>query len=306
MYKLMKRTRSLAISVALTLLAFAAAGLAFAPAPLKANPANQVAAAATPLSMASPDDVFVAIRNKFRTHRPPPPFEIYTLVRSQQTSYGYPDYNDSYTYHIWYRSNDHAAMERKHFHLGAIGNLEFKRPMFNIADDPGPPTADVFEPAPLHTLAPDFVPTPEGSTPPVIATVRVRAVYDYRVTNIQHEGDQLHVSVLPKRDVERNRLRELWVDAKTLELKKIIVTDKLFIEHGPVYPIHFTITFNMLDGFPVITHIHGEVDDPGYDGDGKTVEYEFNDIAFPKTLPDWYFNARDYAQHNSDAPDTDG
>ena len=304
MNKLMKRVPSFAISIALALLAFAAAALAFAPVPTTAASPAQ-GRPAVPTVFASPDDLLIAIRNKFRSHRPPPPFETYTLERSQQTSYGYPDYNDTYTYHIWYRSYDHAAMERKHFHLGAIGNLEFKRPMFNIADDPGPPTADVFEPAPLHTLAPDFVPTPEASMPPVIATVHARANFDYRVANIQREGSLLHVSVLPKRDPDRNRLREIWVDANTLELKKIIATDKLFIEHGPVYPILFTLTFDSLDGIPIITHIHGEVVDPSYDGDGKTVEYVFKDIVFPRALPEWYFNARDYAQHQDDAPDND-
>ncbi len=300
----MKRVYSFAAVMALSLLALTAAALALTPAPSHASPAR--VAAAGPAPFPSPDDLLIAIRNRFRSHRPPPPFEIYTLERSQQTSYGYPDYNDTYTYHIWYRSYDHAAMERKHFHLGAIGNLEFKRPMFNVADDPGPPTADVFEPAPLHTLAPDFVPTPEASMPPIIATVRVRANFDYRVTAVQREGSLIHVSIMPKRDPDRNRLRELWVDAKTLDLKKIIATDKLFIQGGPVYPILFTIDFDMLAGVPIITHIHGEVADPSYDGDGKTVEYVFKDIVFPKALPDWYFNARDYAQHTNDAPDNDG
>jgi hypothetical protein len=299
----MKRVPSVAALVALVILALAATAVALLPARTVAGTPKQIAAGPTPLP--SPDDLFLAIRNRFRSHRPPPPYETYTLTRAQQTSYGYPDYNDTYLYHIWYRSNDHAAMERKHFHLGAIGNLEFKRPMFNIADDPGPPTADVFEPAPLHTITPEFVPTPEASMPPVIATIRVRANFDYRVTNVAREGNLLHLSILPKRDPDRNRLREIWVDANTLDLKKIIVTDKLFIEGGPVYPTHFTIDFSMLEGIPVITHIHGVVDSPDYDGDGKTVEYEFKDLTFPQTLPSWYFNARDYAQHLNDAPDSD-
>lgn len=299
MYSPMKRVPSLAASLLLMLFAIAIAIAAGAPARTLAGTAQQA-----PTALPSPDDLLIAIRNQFRSHRPPPPFEAYTLERRQQTRYGYPDYNDTYTYHIWYRSVDHGAMERKHFHLGAVGNLEFKRPMFNIADDPGPPTADIFEPAPVHTPAATFVPTPEVSMPPIIATVRVKANYDYRVTSVKREGDQIHVSVSPKRDPDRNRLRELWVDAQTLDIQKLQATDKLFIQGGPVYPVLFTLYFEMLDGIPVIRKIHGVVGG-GYDDDGQTVDYEFNDIVFPKTLPDWYFNARDYSQHQNDAPDND-
>ncbi len=303
MFAVMKRVLSLGSALMLALFAVAAFAALVLPAKTVAG-TTPGAAQASPAAFPSPDDLLVAIRNRFRSHRPPPPYEIYTLERSQLTRYGYPDYNDTYTYHIWYRSYDHAAMERKHFHLGAIGNLEFKRPMFNIADDPGPPTADIFEPAPMHTRAPDFVPTPEVSMPPIIVTVRVRANYDYRVTRVVREGDQIHVSVSPKRDPDRNRLRELWVDAKTLDIEKLQATDKLFIEGGPTYPVLFTLYFQKYEGIPVITKIHGVVEG-GYTDDGQTVDYEFKDLVFPKTLPDWYFNARDYAQHQADAPDND-
>lgn len=300
----MKRnmTRFPSFAASLILALFGLALIVVVAAPTRTEAGAPVAQTPTPFP--SPDDLLLAIRNRFRSHRPPPPFETYTLERKQQTSYGYPDYNDTYTYHIWYRSVDHGAMERKHFHLGAVGNLEFKRPMFNIADDPGPPTADIFEPAPVHTYSPDFVPTPEVSMPPVIATVRVRANFDYRVTDVKREGDELHVSVTAKRDPNRNRLRELWVNATTLDIEKLQATDKLFIQGGPVYPVLFTLYFEMEEGIPVIRKIHGVVGG-GYDDDGQTVDYEFNDIVFPKSLPDWYFNARDYAQHASDAPDSD-
>jgi hypothetical protein len=50
-----------------------------------------------------------------------------------------------------------------------------------------------------------------------------------------------------------------------------------------------------------VTDIHGVVGD-GYSGDGSTVDYSFRDITFPAMLPDWYFDARTYAAHQSDAP----
>lgn len=259
-----------------------------------------IAAAPTPLP--SPEDLLADIRNRFRSHRPPPPYETYVISRKQFTNYGYPDYNDTYTDHVWYRSSDHAALERRETQLGDIGPLRFERPVFNQATDPGPPTADVFEPAPLHTPAATFVPTPEASLPPTLATVHVRGEFDYRVTSVDREGDELHLKLQPRRQPDRNRLRELWVDANTLDLRKLVATDKLFIQGGPVYPVLFTVNFSMFEGIPVITTIHGVVYG-GYDGDGQTVDYAFTNLRFPRDLPAWYFDARDYAQHQNDAPE---
>ncbi|HEV2740770.1 MAG TPA: hypothetical protein VGU66_19570, partial [Candidatus Elarobacter sp.] len=49
--------------------------------------------AATPEAVPSPTPqrVLGLIRSQFRSHRPPPPFETYTLVRSQKATNGYPD-----------------------------------------------------------------------------------------------------------------------------------------------------------------------------------------------------------------------
>jgi hypothetical protein len=60
--------------------------------------------------------------------------------------------------------------------------------------------------------------------------------------------------------------------------------------------------FTMYEGIPVITRIHGVVYG-GYDGDGQTVDYDFKNLIFPASLPSWYFDAHDYAQHLSEAPD---
>ena len=104
------------------------------------------------------------------------------------------------------------------------GTLEFLRPSFNEPWDPGPPTADLFEPAPAHphNNPREFVPTPEpsGNLPPVIASVTVLGEFDYRVTRVADEGDLIHVSLQARRDPDRNRLRELFVDRKTLELQR--------------------------------------------------------------------------------------
>jgi hypothetical protein len=267
-----------------------------------------IAAAACVASSASaapskPDELLMKIRQVFRSHRPPPPYITYTLVRQQLTEQGYVDYVDSYTYHIWCRTSDLAALGRKVFRDDARGDLEFLRPEFNQDRDPGPPTADVFERAPVHPQPVEVAPTPEPvNVPAVIGSVTAYGELEYHVTAVRTEGDLLHLSVTPIRSPDRNRLREIYVDKKTLELTKLIATDKLFIEPGnEIHPELFTITMTMIDGRPLVTAIRGDTTD-GYTGDGHEVEYTFKDIKFPSSLPDWYFNARSYAMHTGEAP----
>jgi hypothetical protein len=269
-------------------------------------------ATATPIPLPSPDRLLYLIRRQFRSHRPPPPYITYTLVRKQTLDDGYPDLLNSYTYHIWVRDSDRAALGRRVYRGSSRGTLEFLRPSFNEPWDPGPPAADLFEPAPLHphTNPREFVPTPEpsGTLPPTIASVTVLGEFDYRVTRIANEGGQIHVSLLPRRDPDRNRLRELYVDSKTLELQKVVATDKLY-ETGDggnhVYPMLFTVTLAWMHNMPIVTQIHGT---PTYEADAEylgrdaTVDYDFSDITFPDSLPEWYFDPRSYADHAADAP----
>jgi hypothetical protein len=255
----------------------------------------------------TPQRVLGLIRSQYRSHRPPPQYETYTLVRSQKTDRGYPDPVGSYTLHVWVRNVDRAALTRKVFRDDYRGDLTFDRPAFNEDRDPGPPTADVFEPAPARPHPVSEVPTPEPHyTPlPVIGSVRALFESDYRVDSLNVEGDQVHLMIYPVRDVERNRLREIYADAKTLELRKLIATDKLFDDPNPVkakvYPVTFTITMSNVQGYPVVTNLHGVVGG-GYTGDGQIVDYRFSDIEFPASLPSWYFDPRSYAAHQNDAP----
>jgi hypothetical protein len=276
----------------------AAALVLAAPAAPQAAPEPAASAEPTP----SPQRYLGLIRAQFRTHRPPPAFETYTVTRSQKATNGYPDPVGSYTVHVWVRNADRAALTRFVYRDDARGPLTFDRPAFNEARDPGPPTFDVFEPAPSRPHPVSEVPTPEPHyTPlPVIGGVRTIIESDYRVDALVIEGSEMHLSIFPIRDVERNRLREVYVDRKTLELHKLIATDKLFTG-GPIYPVTFTITMGTVDGVPVVTDIHGVVGG-GYNDDGKDVDFRFTDITFPKTLPEWYFDARSYASHPNSGP----
>ncbi len=269
------------------------------PTPTRAKPAPTIGNG--PMTQKQMDAVLQRIRDVFRSHRPVPPYETYTISRYQTTSQGFTDYANTYQKNVWVRTSDDAALQRQIERGGSRGAMEFLHPLFNAAEDPGPPTADVFAQAPLRIGAQTPEPAVSGSLPPVIATVNQVVESQYKVTAVRVEGDLIHVSVVPFYDVDRNRLREIYVNKETYELERMIATDKLFIEDGPVYPVRFYALFKMLGGMPVVTTIHGEVGG-GYTGDGQTVEYHFTNIQFPKSLPDWYFNPRSYAQHVNEAP----
>ena len=266
-----------------------------------ATPAAAPSAEPTP----TPQRVLGLIRSQFRSHRPPPPYETYTLVRKQNATNGYPDFVNSYTVHVWARTVDGAAMTRLVYRDEARGPLTFARPAFNADFDPGPPTADLFEPAPVRVRPVSVVRTPDPYTTPlpVIGGVRALLELDYRVDSSSTEGDLVHLRIFPIRDAARNRLREIYADAKTLEVRRLVSTDTLFVDQGKggVFPITNTITMGTVYGFPVVKTMHGAVGG-GYAGDGREVDYRFDDIAFPDTLPAWYFDPRAYTVHQNDAP----
>lgn len=230
--------------------------------------------------------------------RPPAPFVSYTIRRHQLTPEGLPDLEWSYTYRVWYRASDSSALERRVFD-GRPGELHFMHVSFNGPWDPGPPTADVFGLAgaiPTARRAPD-------SPYRTIASVVASGGPAYEVTSAQLESGQWHLQVRPLHVPGTYILRELWADAATLELKKAVVADKLFIEAGPVYDELDTMTFALVNGREAITHIHARAnfdDQPG--GAGSDVDYDFSDVAFPATLPDWYFKPGSYGAHISEAP----
>ena len=261
-----------------------------------------------PVPTLSPTQLLERIRVQFRSHRPPPPYISYTIERKQQRSDGYPDVAGTYTYHVWVRNSDRAAFKRKVFRDDYEYPPEFDRPAFNEARDPGPPTADVFEPKPLrpHPVSQAYTPEPSASPLAVIGTVQSLVETDYRVTNVAYERNLVHLTVAPIVEPDRNRLREIYADATSYELVKLVAADKLFVS-GPyqeVYDDEFTITMGVVEGVPVVTRIHGIAgfDENGreYQDDGKDVDFTFSNIRFPATLPDWYFNPRLWGAHQSE------
>ena len=229
---------------------------------------------------------------------PPAPFVSYTIRREQLTPDGLPDLAWSYTYRVWYRASDSSALERRVFG-GRLGAMRFERVSFNGPWDPGPPTADPFGTAGITAMLPGAPDTPYRT----IASVIASGGPAYDVTSAQLESGQWHLRLRPRHVPDTYILRELWADAATMELRKAVVADKLFIAAGPVYDQLDTMTFALVNGCEAIVHIHARADfddQPG--GDGFDVDYDFSDIAFPTTLPEWYFQPASYGAHAADAP----
>lgn len=242
-------------------------------------------------------EVFHAIYAAFAAHQRPA-YVSYTLRRSQETPDGLPDLEWSYTYRVWYRTSDNAALERQIFQ-GRAGNLRFEHVVFDQACDPGPPSADVFDLPPLDAPAAAAAPQ-ELKT---IASVRATAPPAYDVVFIQREKNVWHLRLRPEHDPARYRLRELWADATTYELQKAVVADKLYVQGGPVYDQLDTLTWAVVNGRPLITHIHTRADfDNDTPPDGVDIDYDFSEIAFPSTLPDWFFEPPLYGAHLQQAP----
>jgi hypothetical protein len=241
--------------------------------------------------------LFAQIVHAYAAH-PHAPFVSYTIHREQQTVDGMPDFEWTYTYRVWYRASDSTALERRIFR-GRPGGLKFVHVSFNGPWDPGPPTADPFGLAGVVPMPSDSVNSPYRT----IASVIASGGPAYEVTSSQLESGQWHLRVKPLHVPGTYILREVWADAATLELRKAIVADKLFIEAGPVYDQLDTMTFALVNGRELITHIHSRAnfnEEPG--GAGFDVDYDFSDVAFPTTLPDWYFQPNSYGAHVSEAP----
>lgn len=234
-----------------------------------------VAAAQVPDAPASvspsPQRTLDLIRARFRAHAVPP-FETYTLRRSQLTLLGTIDFGNSYIKRFWVRTSDGRALSRVVLPDGGLGPLSFDRPAFNEARDPGPATADLLEAG------------ADGGAP---------GDPKYTVTALPADAGAIHLHLVPVRDAARNRLREVLADAATYDVRGLVTADSLFVDRGPVFPVTLTVTAGAVGGIPVLTAVHAVVGG-NYNDDGKEVDFTFTDVAFPASLPDWYFDPATY------------
>jgi hypothetical protein len=262
------------------------------------SPAPEPLPATTPIPVhLTGEQMLARAKRVFRAHVRPP-FVEYTLIRRDRHN-GYPDFDNSYSLRIWCRNSDRSALTRKAWNGVAYGSLQNITVAFDGLVDPGPPTADVFERALFAPRTPEpALPQPSESPLPLIGSVAVSTDYDYRVTGVHREGMLWHLSLVPKRDPDRNRVDDLWVDATTFELVRMRVRDHLYLEFtGQSLEDEFDARFTMRDGLPILQSIHGETKYEQFETD-----YTYKDVVFPPALPEWYFEPKTYGLHKNEAP----
>ena len=254
------------------------------------------------------DQILARAKAAFRAH-PRPPFIVYTLFRRDRHN-GIPDFENSYALKVWCRTADRSALLRRLSNGVARGELQHVTVMFDRALDPGPPTADMFEKRLFGassarrdgagpTPSPDAATTAGEAGPPLPEIGRVNARDgDYAARRVAREGDLIHLWLEAKSDPDRNRLDELWLDARSYDLRRARVRDHLYLQFGPVLDETFDVQFVPgPGGLPLILSIHGQT----REGDYETT-YTFRDLTFPVALPDWYFEPRTYRAHVAEAP----
>jgi hypothetical protein len=231
-----------------------------------------------------------------------PPYVVYTIAR-RDTVDGVPDFADTYRLRVWCRTADDAALSRVVFGSRTVGDANFIRPQFDRPIDPGPPTADLLDV--LGQSPPSAPPAMPGVA--VIGAVSAYVETNYHVTYAGLDHGDVHVKLEARRDPDRNRLTDLYVDGSSLELHRAVAHDHLY-EQWPAraIPERFEIEFGAVDGVPVIVAIHGQTDvgalEPRDSEPFRETDYRFEEIAFPTELPDWYFDPQSYGAHRAEFP----
>lgn len=139
-------------------------------------------------------------------------------------------------------------------------------------------------------------PAPLETQPPVIGHVAVTGG-DYDVTLLGEEDDDgfpvYHLSLQPLHDPDRNRLRELWVDEKTFDVRKL-VTSGIF-PGGPPAQVPWTVKFIQLQGhwFIRTESTAATLRSPGHLFGGATeyqgITYTFGAYEYPGLILDIEF-----------------
>jgi hypothetical protein len=256
------------------------------------------------LRSAPPGDAILARARAVFRARPRPTFVVYTLSRVERVGM-LPDFENTYVNRIWYRCNDGAAMTRRVPGGAARGPLIFERPRFNAALDPGPPTADIFERAPAQPGV-EAAPEPAPTALRTIGSVSTSVESDYRADVVDADARTYHLRLTPRRDPDRNRLREIWIDRDGYAVRRFIAADRMY--HGDTDawdPETFDVRLDREGEIPVIRSIEARPDlreQPWTYPSDEVGTYRFSDIAFPPSLPDWYFRPSTYGEHLTEAP----
>lgn len=185
---------------------------------------------------------------------------------------------------VWYRASDGTALVRAFDGRRAFGTMIFAKPAFNSQGAWAPATANVFA-----ALSP---PTPNA----------IDFGYDVRYVGMDSYAYELKFE--PKGDWTANGVRTLWVDPVSFEIRRVRRDERVYAlnDHDRFRMETIDCDLALQGGVAVITRIRMyENVDNGFVK--PTSQIRFDDIAFPASLPDWYFDSALYGGHRNEAPE---
>lgn len=236
----------------------------------------------------APDQqVLVRIEHVVNADRPPP-FLSYTMTRVTEIGDNKVPGQDDYTYRIWLRTGDHAALGVEQSDR-VFKKLTFLRPAMYEFGDPSPLGSDIFREAKEYPEA-----TPEAVGPIPVARFAASA---YRVTALTNIDKYLVITLEPRTDPRRFPLRKLVVDSGTLQIVRAVAVDRMFNigERSLAFGLVTTIDLETIEGHTLITKILAQhFTDDRVDFQMVTT---FEHVKAYSAMPDWYFNPAIYGAH---------
>jgi hypothetical protein len=172
---------------------------------------------------------------------------------------------------------------------------------FGLVTRPGSqlPPSDDSDPSDAPSDAPNAMPAdaPSGSPSPASTSlrelIRVEAERDYRITLVGTEqlkdGPALHLTLVPLRFPNINRLRDLWLDPTTHRTMQLRVAG--ILNGKPYDGIDWTVHYVELDGRNYLQQV--VADSPlrfGFDTVIPKFEIDFVDYHFPTDVPKYTFD----------------
>jgi hypothetical protein len=158
-------------------------------------------------------------------------------------------------------------------------------------DDSEPSDAPSDAPSGAPVDAPGSRPSPQGT--PLRELIRVEAERDYRITLVGTEqlrdGPALHLTLVPLRYPNLNRLRDLWIDPTTHRTMQLRVQG--ILNGKPYDGISWTIHYVELEGRNYLQQV--VADAPlrfGFDTVIPKFEIDFVDYHFPTDVPKYTFD----------------
>ncbi len=111
-------------------------------------------------------------------------------------------------------------------------------------------------------------------------------LYNVRLIEMLDDGQTYHLGLTPIKDAGKNRLREMWVSAKTYITQKILIAQNFASK--PYTDVPWLVTFKQIDGGPYISEEQAQGPlDFGDDGTLENVTVRFEDITSNSILPQY-------------------